>query len=171
MKKLCIFLIGAVLLALFPGCAVVNRNEFAIYVVTDRVSYADATSTGIYVLHLQSKPIISNEDIVAYHWNSQRLDLTRAAVDRIRGLGVAVDGGQPFVVMVGTARIYIGAFWTPVSSISSNGIVILQPLTADQTSLMIQSGYPGSNIVQSPDERFDPRIESAFKNIGKLVHD
>ena len=76
--------------------------------------------------------------------------------------------GIPFVVCVGEQRIYSGAFWTPVSSISYNGVVIMEPYDETQTTIQIALGYPVADIFTGPDPRADARIIQALEKDEKL---
>ncbi len=69
--------------------------------------------------------------------------------------------------MVGTERVYSGAFWTPASSLSFDGIVIQVPPLDD--ALHIQLGYPESpELFRGQDHRSDPRVLKSLRLAGKL---
>jgi hypothetical protein len=113
-------------------------------------------------LVLDSTPILSDEDIRLYQWSGHVLNLydEQAFLDRLPSVPTH---GLPFVVMVNGERIYLGAFWTSFSSLSTELPVIdvfLPPLA-------IKPGYPWDQV-QDPDPRNDPRIRSVFKVLGKL---
>jgi hypothetical protein len=98
------------------------------------------------------------------------MDLTPEALARVQQVfptPVRV-GGIPFVVCVGRERIYAGAFWTPVSSLSFDGVVILQPFATDETTIQISLGYPAASFFAGQDPRSDPRVMQALTAAGKL---
>ena len=80
---------------------------------------------------------------------------------------VKVDG-IPFVVCVGEQPIYAGAFWTPLSSLSFDGVVIMQPFDTDGTTIRIVLGYPGQDAFTGSDPRADDRVMKALEAAGKL---
>jgi hypothetical protein len=98
------------------------------------------------------------------------LELTDAAYRRIQALFVTPVkvSGLPFVVCVGAERIYTGAFWTPLSSLSYDGVVILQPLSTDTKHIQIELGYPAPEAFTGNDPRADPRITHALEVAGKF---
>jgi len=89
-------------------------------------------------------------------------------VQQIFSTPVKVNG-IPFVVCVGTERIYTGAFWTPLSSLSFDGVVIIQPFNKDETTIQISLGYPGSDMFTGRDPRVDKRILYVLAQDGKLL--
>ena len=121
-------------------------------------------------IELQPEPILSTKDIVSYSAASHEMELTPEAYERIQGLfGLPVEvRGIPFVVTVGDERIYAGGFWTPLSSLSSEGVTIGQPLDPDHTVISISLGYPSPVVFQDQDPRSDPRILNALEAAGKL---
>ena len=163
------FLIALLGVAL-SGCQSVDENTFAIYLLSQDVPTAKLSQTDINELRLEDKPIISSDDIVSYDKTSHTLELTRAASRRLQQsfpTPVKVNG-IPFVVCVGDERIYTGAFWTLLSSLSYNGVVILQPLNSTATTIQITLGYPGSDAFTGIDPRADPRIMKALEQSKKV---
>ena len=148
--------------------AAAPSGEFAIYLLADGRSPQQLVGADLRSLPLQPQPALSEDDLIAYHWDPHDLELTPAAYARLQHLQVPVSG-LPFVVAVGQGRIYSGAFWTPLSSLSYDGIVIETPLAAPEHSLRIQLGYPESpELFRGTDRRADPRIHDALERAGKL---
>ena len=79
--------------------------------------------------------------------------------------------GIPFVVCVGSQRIYSGALWTPASSVSYDGVVILQLFDNDGTTIQLTLGYPGPKLFTGSDPRADSRIMRALEQANKLTID
>jgi hypothetical protein len=152
------------------GCAPPAGETFAIYRLEDEVPAVGLTTIGRNDLALQGKPVLSSGDVVAYSWEGHEIDLTAQAYERIQqlfSLPVKVNG-MPFVVCVERDRIYAGASWTPLSSLSFNGIVICQPFAPDERIISLQLGYPCPEASTGHDPRSDPRIEQALRAAGKL---
>jgi hypothetical protein len=96
--------------------------------------------------------------------------LTPEAYDRVRAIfSLPVEvGGMPFVVIANGERIYGGAFWTPLSSLSYNGVIILQPFEPDANEIVLELGYPAREAFTGPDPRGDARVMQALERAGKL---
>ncbi|MDH4209321.1 MAG: hypothetical protein OEV76_10635, partial [Anaerolineae bacterium] len=76
--------------------------------------------------------------------------------------------GIPFVVCVGTDRIYAGAFMTPASSISFDGVVILEPFDVERHVISIALGYPSPEAFTGKDPRSDLRVSESLQALGVL---
>ena len=72
-------------------------------------------------VELIDHPIISVKDIITYNAQTHEMKLTPRAFDRICMLDVPVTG-RSFMVCVDEEPIYWGAFWTPISSLSFDGV-------------------------------------------------
>jgi hypothetical protein len=152
------------------GCASRSQPGFAIHLLSGEASTRDLSGTDIDELDLQEEPILSMDDFVAYHWADHEIELTGEAYKRIQDLyelPVRVDG-LPFVVSVGSERIYAGAFWTPVSSLIFDGVIIGQPFDPDSRTITIGLGYPTTEAFAGPDPRSDERIQQSLEQAGKL---
>ena len=152
------------------GCAAPKTGEFAIYLLAEDLPPAEWSQAGLNSLALQEQPLIATADIVAYARDTHEIELTAAAYARVQGrytLPVDTDG-MAFVVRVGDDRIYAGAFWTPLSSLSFEGVVIMQPWEEDRRVIHIGLGYPTPQAFRGVDPRADPRIMQALEQAGKL---
>jgi hypothetical protein len=77
--------------------------------------------------------------------------------------------GKSFVVCVDKGAIYWGAFWTPISSQSFNGVTIWVPLFSQQeNTIKIELGYPSESYYQGEDPRSNPIIMESLEKAGKL---
>jgi hypothetical protein len=151
------------------GCSQAKSASFGIYLLSEEMRTDQFQVAGLESLALQDKPLISSADIVSYDQATHEITLTPAAFQRVQSLyklPVDVDG-LPFVVCVGDERIYRGAFWTPVSSLSYDGVFILQPMGQDNRITLL-AGYPSHQLFSGPDPRSDPRIMGALAAEGKL---
>ena len=182
MNKRPILLISVILILILAGCSNDPQN-----LATPRSADTQPPSTGqgfsIHLLEgkispgeidpdqpvkLEAQPLISMDDIAAYSSSTHEIQLTQQGYEKIHALKVPTNG-MAFVVSVDGDPIYDGAFWVLYSSLSYDGIVI-DPLhaTADDPTLQINLGYPGSTFFQGEDPRSDPRIMAALKEAGKL---
>jgi len=152
------------------GCQAAQNKAFAIYLLAQDIPATELAQSDIDLLSLKNEPIISNNDIISYDKTNHTIELTQVAYSRIQQIfqtPVKVFG-IPFVVCVGKERIYMGAFMTPVSSISYDGIVIGQPFETEPTIIQITRGYPGADFSTGKDPRGDPRIIKALEQDKKL---
>ena len=164
------FVLITILGLVFSGCQSAKEDHFAIYLLAQDLPAAKLSQMDINQLTLEDKPIISSDDIVSYDQASHTMELTQEAIDRVRQIfpmQVKVTG-IPFVVCVGNERIYSGAFWTPVSSISYDGVIIMQPFEPTQRTVQITLGYPVADVFTGIDPRADPRIIKALEQDQKL---
>ena len=83
-------------------------------------------------------------------------------------MGGMPSSGVPFVMKAYEQPIYAGAFWTPLSSLSFDGVVILQPLDPAGQTLYIELGYPGPDFFTSEDPRGNPRLLQALEDAGLI---
>lgn len=144
-------------------------DTFAIYLVDEETPAAELAETALENLKLEDTPILSAADVVAYTRESHQVELTPAAYERLVAFFDTLPViGRPFVVCVGAQRIYAGAFWTPLSSLSFDGIVI-EFLPNNTHTIRIQLGYPESpDLFRGFDLRSDPRILRSLEEAGKL---
>jgi hypothetical protein len=117
------------------------REGFAIYLTADSLSVAQMQTGALALVRPAATPIISGDDIIAYRADGHELELSAAARERLRKLHVPVNG-VPFLVCMNGRPIYWGAFWTPLSSLSFDGLVIEPPLAESDTTVRIGLGYP-----------------------------
>jgi hypothetical protein len=165
-----LFLLCLVLILGISGCGTHRTGDFAIYLLAADISSAEAAKTDLNALTPQNQPIITSADLVSYDKDSHEIVLTQAAFQRIQRLfptPVRVDG-IPFIVCVGDERIYTGAFWTPLSSLSYDGVIILQPFDTKNPRIQISLGYPSPEAFTGVDPRADTRVLGALERAGKL---
>jgi hypothetical protein len=119
-------------------------------------------------VEIAEKPIISEDDIIKYNAYTHEITLTADSFNRISKLDVPVTG-KSFVVCIDKAPIYCGAFWTPISSISFDGVTIWKPLnTQDSKAIKLELGYPSSFFYGGDDPRNNIEIMKTLEEDGKL---
>jgi len=139
---------------------------FAIYLTMQEITTSEISS--INQMELENVPIVSIEDIVSYNLPAHEIMLTTEATESFLELSVPVNG-KVFVVCVDRQPIYWGAFWTPISSISFDGVTILKPISSNQNTIKIELGYPSGNFFSGDDPRDDPKLIKSLEQAGKLL--
>lgn len=73
-------------------------------------------------------------------------------------------------ICINKKTIYWGAFWTPFSSHSFNGVTIYKPLNFSEPYIVtLQLGYPSSDFYDGEDPRNKTEIIEALKKSSKLI--
>lgn len=147
-----------------------DAGTFAIYRLDSDVSGTNPVTFNLKQCSERNSPIISTEDILTYTKNTHELELTQPAYDRVQKLfGPPIPStGVPFIACVGKQPIYVGAFWSPLSSRSFDGVVIMQPMSTQKQPLQIALGYISPFASVDLDPRADARIMKALDAAGKL---
>lgn len=115
------------------------------------------------------RPVLGINDIVSYNAQTHELKLTANAFNRIYLLQVPVRG-KSFVVCVDRNPIYCGAFWTPISSMSYDGVTIWKPLSSGEPYVVtLELGYPSSSFYGSQDPRNNAEVLRSLEQSGKLI--
>ncbi len=160
-------LLALLLLSILYGCAPQPEGDFGIWLPTNQITVSALAEADLSDVGLEDAPFISTDDIVSYTWATHEMELTAAAFERVEQLRTPVSG-TPFVVCVGRKPIYWGAFWTPLSSLSFGGVVIMTPLGSTDRPLRIELGYPSPDFFAGEDPRASPEIRRALEQAGKL---
>ena len=171
MKKARLYLIGLLIAPILMGCVPSKAKGFSIYLLaSEEIPAAELLPVDLNEIELQEEPLLSGDDIIKYSKDTHEIEITVEAYERIQQLySPPVEvGGIPFVVCVGRDPVYAGAFWTPVSSLSFDGVVICQPHYSDKHIIKIGLGYPTSEAFTGKDPRSDPRILESLEAAGKL---
>jgi len=158
------------LLAIVPflsECTPQPTADFAIYLPASQMTVSEMASVDLQKLPLQDTPVFATADIVTYSWGTHEIKLTAAAFDRIMAMKIPMRG-MPFVACVDRKPVYWGAFWTPFSSMSFEGITIIPMLGADSRTIQITLGYPSSGFFQGDDPRPNADVRRALERAGKL---
>jgi len=144
-----------------------KSEGFAIYLI--RKDIPPAQMEALSHVDLSDQPIISVEDIITYNAQTHEMKLTSNAFDRVYALDVPVTG-KSFMVCIDKEPIYWGAFWTPISSLSFDGITILKPYnTQEQNTIVLELGYPSSSFYGGEDPRNNTKVLESLVITGKLI--
>jgi hypothetical protein len=160
----CILLI----ITIYSGYTAATKGEgFAIYLT--RGDIPPAKMEALSHVELSDQPIVSVEDIITYNAQTHELKLTQSAFERISKLDVPVTG-KSFIVCVNREPIYWGAFWTPISSISFDGVTIWKPYnTQEQNIIVLELGYPSPSFYGGDDPRNNTMVLDSLEKAGKLI--
>ncbi len=162
-----IFVFLVILLFTFMACSKSHGEGFAIYLTRDNISPEKMKM--LSHVDIADQPIISLQDIITYNAQTHELKLTDTAFKRIFQLQVPTSG-KSFIVCVDKNRVYWGAFWTPISSQSFDGVTIWKPYSLSRPNIItLEPGYPSSSFYRGEDPRNQPEIISAFQKAGKLI--
>lgn len=151
-----------------------DGEAFELYLVADeQMAGPDLKNFELSELPLAEEPIISTDDIDNYLWDVHAINLMPEAYKRIQ---VSFAGGMPmsgvpFVILSRGERLYAGAFWTPASSLSFDGVIIMQPFDPSGQPLLISLGYPTEEFFTGEDPRDDPRLFQALEQEGLLFEE
>jgi hypothetical protein len=164
--KLTLVIIVCVLF-ISSGCSAPNHEGFAIYLTKGDIPPAQMPA--LSHVDIAEQPIVAMNDIIAYNAKTHEITLTANAFDRISSLEVPVRG-KAFVVCADRKLIYWGAFWTPISSISFDGVTIWKPLSSqDPKVIKLELGYPSSSFYGGEDPRNSAEVIESLEQAGKLT--
>ncbi len=141
--------------------------KWALYLTEEHFTPQQLESTPLSEIPLLAEPLLTTDDLQAYALPSHTLTLHPGAAARLESLPIKMSG-RAFVLRVGDEPIYAGAFWTPLSSLSFDGVVIQVLPSAGASTFEIELGYPGPDFFPGPDPRSDPRIFRILERAGKL---
>ena len=159
-----LLLVSSVIGLFSSGCSVQKGEGFAIYLTAQENPGEWPPSAAP---EITGEPVIAITDIESYDRNHHELTLTQSAIEKLAKLDVPMDGRE-FAVCVNGEVIYTGAFWTPFSSLTYNGPVIVIPFDSQNTrSVKIELGYPSGSFFTGSDPRSDPKIFAGLA--GRIV--
>lgn len=131
--------------------------RFALYLV--KAHHAEVAKT-----ELENEPLLTEQDIVSYDWQTHTMTLTEAGEKKIpKTLGT---GGKEFMIVADGRRCYRGAFWTSFSSISYPDPII--DVVQRGRTVRIQRAYPSERFTTGQDPRPDKRIRQVLEALGKI---
>jgi hypothetical protein len=164
-KLTLVVIVGILLMS--SGCTAPKHEGFTIYLTKGDIPPAQMPA--LSHVDIAEQPIIAVNDIIAYNSKTHEITLTANAFDRISSLEVPVRG-KSFVVCVDRKLIYWGAFWTPISSLSFDGVTIWKPLSSQEPKVIkLQLGYPSPSFYGGEDPRNNAEVLESLEQAGKLI--
>ena len=150
------------------GGTVTKGDGFAIYLTKEDIPPAQMEA--LSHVNIADQPIISIKDVITYNAQTHEIKLTDQAFERISQLDVPVRG-KSFMVCVDKGPIYWGAFWTPISSMSFDGVTIWKPLNSEESKVItLELGYPSSSFYSGEDPRNNQIVMKSLDQAGKLIN-
>lgn len=135
-----------------------QRNQKVyFYLVESALKPDELNNIPLSKIVLEKRALFSSEDILKYNSDNHSFLLTDEAYRRVLELKIPVEG-RAFVVTIDKKPIYVGAFWSVFSSVSYDGITIMQPINKENEELKIQLGYPKKEFFRGQDHRNNPEI-------------
>jgi hypothetical protein len=142
-----------------------HDSSFAIYLLKDpNVTASQVWNSPLADLVLAETPLLTHKEITIYRWQTHEFAVTKSVEDQLASLRSKLGpvGGIPFVVMTGSDRIYLGAFWYSYSSLAPQVPYI--DVMMDPHKICASWVGPGHL-----DMRSDGRIRSALRAAGVLI--
>ena len=154
-------------LFLSVGCTAPDREGFAVYLTKEDIPPAQMPA--LSHVDIAEQPVIAMDDIITYNAQTHELKLAARAYEAVANLDVPVRG-RSFLVCVDRQPLYWGAFWTPISSMSFDGVTIWKPITpAEPYIVTLELGYPAASFYKGNDPRDNPEVIESLEQAGKLV--
>jgi hypothetical protein len=155
-------------IAIFGGCKSTTGEGFSMYLTKEDIP-PDQMEALSHV-NITEQPIISMGDVITYDAQTHKIKLTGEAFERIVNLEVPVTG-KSFLICVDKRPIYWGAFWTPISSISFDGVTICKPLSSHELKVItLELGYPSSSFFTGEDPRNNAEVMKSLAQAGKSIN-
>ena len=165
-KLIALIIVGTIII--LGGCKTSKDEGFAVYLTKEDIPPAQMEA--LSYVEIADQPIISLGDIITYNTQTHELQLTDAAFRRISQLEVPVRG-KSFIICVDKEPIYWGAFWTPISSMSFDGVTIWKPLSSVELKVItLELGYPSSSFYHGEDPRNNVEVMKSLEQSGKLIN-
>ncbi len=182
MKQAPITVCGSILLTVVTGCAahhpIAERQKpdaaatdrathsFAIYLTTEPVINGSAFDWSH--AQLKSPPILADTDILAVDLTNRVIKLKPGVIDRLPDPTTThqpILNGIPFVCVVEGRPIFLGAFWTDLSSSGPpvGAIIFLDRIGRDL--LFLDARQAGAVSPWS-----DPRLRGCLEKLHKLEY-
>ncbi len=140
-----------------------QQGSLAFYTVQDAAMTAYEAKQTMQSVVLSATPLFTVKDITVYHWSTHTFSGTAALDSTIHSFS-AIPGksyGLPFIVTIGSERIYVGAFWYPYSS--------LRPPVPSINPTLGAPYQISKSPVDSLDVRNDDRIHQALVTAGVIA--
>ncbi|ANE46593.1 hypothetical protein SY83_10260 [Paenibacillus swuensis] len=172
LSKIKLYIILHIILLLFVACNQVDKEkvveeDISIYFVKD-LSTTEAMGKNLDDLPLENMPMLTDKNIKTYNWIRHEFTLSDGFSLEEELEGNVPLNGKPFVVVVNHRRIYLGAFWSPFSSLHIPEIPVIYTLW--QKGSNSKHSYKIVIGKNQEDPRSNEDIFKALKGLGKLTN-
>lgn len=150
------------------------KYSFAIYLLENNAPELEN-------MILAEKPILTDEHIVKYNWNTHSFVLSNEDVyHTIRPLNCSRQTARgprgllrrQFAVVANGVECYRGVFWSSFLSTSCASPIIDIDTTAvgkrGKNEIVIERAYPSARVAKGKDPRNDMRIYDVLRALGKI---
>jgi hypothetical protein len=152
---------------LSAGCSTRKGEGMAVYLTKGDIPPSQMQA--LSHVDIAEQPAIGMQDIITYNAQTHEMKLTTSCYEALSKLDVPVHG-RSFVVCVDKHPLYWGAFWTPVSSISFDGVTIWKPYSLHEPYIVtLELGYPTASFYGGDDPRNNPEVLKSLEQAGKLI--
>ena len=148
-------------------------ERWGIYLLEDPgIDAAQAAGMPLESLNLKFEPQIDLGGIGYYSGSSHTMHIGHwlSSGHLLRDLPEVGVRGVPFVVAVDEQPVYLGAFYSSLSSASfDHPVILIDELEQTTNSAVIHRSYPPGHQPDTPDPRSAPGIFQLFREAGKLA--
>lgn len=147
-----------------------GESGFALHLLADpALTAAAAAERPLAELELSAAPTVDLDWVEYYELATHHVVLSpwRNGESLRSTLPPVGTRGLPFVAVSGGERLYLGAFWTSLSS-EAAAVPVIVVESIERSGFHIEGGYP-VDAGAPADPRADPRLLAALRYLGKLV--
>ena len=143
-----------------------NQGRFSIYLLKDEnTTTVQAEQLDLEDLELADKPWLTTEEIEYYEFSTHKIKLKKDKTNWPEYTEVSLEG-NPFVIIAGNSRIYLGSFWNLASSMFSCTPRIEIPNFLGENQMQIKVAAHSELNPDFVDLRNDIRIKQALMRFG-----
>ena len=145
-----------------------NTGRFAFYMVKSGPVFNETNHSDINDLVLDDIPLLTENDLVCYYWSNHTFKVTSEVLGNFPTQFNCSISGERFVVVANGERIYIGLFWTYMSSLMPYHCWINAPFSNPTNNTFTIYG-PGWDYEEESNLRDNSTIRKALMESGKLI--
>lgn len=110
--------------------------------------------------------MLTDKEIRIYNWKEHAFTLEEGFSLEEKLDGKVPTSGKPFVVVADSERIYLGSFWTPISSLYIPDLPTIYSIWSAGNDIGTYTTKYGN---EQGDPRADIRISESLKRLGKII--
>lgn len=138
--------------------------KICLYLVTTGQDACASIHLPLGEVKVEREPFCTSDDFLSYDHKTRSLVPTDQFRARLMRLHAKLNE-RPFVVTVGQRRLFVGAFWSPLSSKPFGGVVIVLPLSKEARALTFERGYPTKEKFTGADPLNDPEFLAILQRL------